>query len=1356
MRFLQGIVFITCFFCFKGLGWCQPYQLITRNYGVEDGLPHRTVYSIIQDHNGFIWGGTPCGLFRFDGRRFKIYNRSENGLHDDKVDWLAEDSEGNIWIGRQGGNPWFDILDPVSGKLTPYADFFKQHPLPVPLDLIDDALPQRLQDGTLVIGLSGSHAWMTYHHKKGWKVVSINDWEWKKIYQTTQRGTVWGVCMEKQSKKEAIAEFDSNGMILNRFWCEPGNIHMDLPGLNAQSKYFFLRVNIPKIGNSIWKIGPEGSREIIPPVSVNQHVTFYNEFENGHIKVRFPVIYDREGNILLDLKTKYPELDEGQFTHFCLDKDGNLCFATAFGLVIVELHKDLFQRLLYKADAPGGRGIACRGILEQDGQLLVNSEQFSGGRLSLDLKTGQLKKMPGLYSIGLQKSADGAYWTDLELGGWGQVSFAKYGWDGTPVLQPASWDKVWAGVWIFFEESPQRLLLMHNDGISVFNPLTGEHSPWPFDQQYPEFSRCQMNYLGRDPNGRIWACTNQGLYELKPGGGILGRYWSEGKGKYYLPHSNILHFYCDADKVLWLGTNGGGLLRWDGEKTMQFQRKNGLLNNVVYAVYEDRRQHLWAPTDYGIVQFDKKSLQVRRTWLSSDGITNNEFNRISHYQDDAGVLYFGGLNGVTAFNPEHFYTDIGRPQQKDLLLSEIQVMNGNSGQLENRMPELLQHGRITIFPDDRYLQLEFSLLELVEQNKVIYSWKMDGKSDDWQTLTEPVLRISGLKSGEHHLYIRAQAVNGAMAKNELDLKLRVLPPLYLRWWFILLDMVLIALAVGAWLRWRERSQRSRQKRLEVEVLRQTDTIRQQADELRRLDQSKSRFFANVSHELRTPLTLIKGPLGSLLKNNQLPAKERSLIELAHQHGAHLLELVNALLDLSKMESGKMTLNEKPVLLLPFIRRLVSAFESHAEWLGIRFVFEYQAPHRLRILADEDKLQKVVNNLLSNALKFTPPKSNGLVTVRVEQVENQIRISVTDTGRGIHPNDLPHIFERFYQSSQENAPVEGGTGIGLALCREIAQLMQGRIWAGSEAGNGSQFYFEFPLKEVLGLGFDTESAGSDLETVIHAEIVPSRDAAKLPEGKSAGNILVVEDNASLRSYIELILSENYEVFAVENGLLALQLLEKQTPDLILSDIMMPEMDGFQLLEKLKSDPHYRHIPVVMLTARADVQDKLRALRIGVDDYLLKPFEEEELLARIGNLLQNSRSRRPVGMLEDAMGSAEPLAEETTVLISAEDLEWLARLEKLVCDAIGDSILSVDWLATKMFTGRNLFFKQVKLLTGLTPNEYIQTARLACAREMLEQRKARAVKEVAYKVGFRDVKYFSEQYFKHFGKLPSSYL
>ncbi|MCA0236408.1 MAG: response regulator [Bacteroidetes bacterium] len=611
-------------------------------------------------------------------------------------------------------------------------------------------------------------------------------------------------------------------------------------------------------------------------------------------------------------------------------------------------------------------------------------------------------------------------------------------------------------------------------------------------------------------------------------------------------------------------------------------------------------------------------------------------------------------------------------------------------------------------------------------------------------LNEPVLRLSGLSYGTHLLQIRAQASNSAWAKNELAFSIRVLPPVYLRWWFITLSLLLISCGVWSWIRWRIRQHRLEQERLEREVTRQTATIRHQTEELKRLDEAKSRFFANVAHELRTPLTLMLGPIGTILKNPRLENQERGLATVARQQAQRLLSLVNEILDLSKLESGALLVHETPVLLYPFLHRLTGSFQSHAERLGIGFEFDYHLPRSCKVLLDTDKVEKVLNNLLSNALKFTPAHAGGHVRVQVREADGMVQILVSDTGRGIHPDDLPRVFDRFFQTAQPGAPVEGGSGIGLALCREMAQVLNGRIWAESRLGAGSDFYFEFPKKKVV----DSDAKMlSEFSKNGNSSAAPHLETPAWPP--NAPRILVVEDHESLRDYIRLILSAHYEVVTAENGLAALALLENNAiqPDLIVSDVMMPKMDGFQLLERLKGDDRWRSIPVVMLTARADLHDKLRALRIGVDDYLLKPFEEEELLARVSNLLQNAGRRSVPKENHSAEKDNEPMA------FSADDLAWLEQFEQTVERRIPYHDLTADLLADDMAMSRSTLFRQLKRLTGLTPTEYVDEARFQKARLLLETRAVSSVKAAAYSVGLKQVKHFSLNYKKRFGKSPS---
>ncbi len=591
------------------------------------------------------------------------------------------------------------------------------------------------------------------------------------------------------------------------------------------------------------------------------------------------------------------------------------------------------------------------------------------------------------------------------------------------------------------------------------------------------------------------------------------------------------------------------------------------------------------------------------------------------------------------------------------------------------------------------------------------------------------------------------------------------------------------------------------KKSSAKLERQNHIIEEQAQALRQLDAAKTRFFANVSHELRTPLTLMIGPLSTALKSDELNPKNQTLVSLARQNARQLLGLVNEILDLTKLESGKMVAHEEPTDVYNFLRRLVATFESYAAQGQVRLVFDFHADVPRGLMLDKPKVERILNNLLSNALKFTP--AGGTITVKVRHKLSTWQLSVVDTGRGIHPADLPHVFNRFYQTNQSDTPVEGGTGIGLALAHELTQVMDGVLSVESTLGNGTTFTLELPKREVLGLNEEkTDEIEAELlelrgiqpnEIIATPSVLTTKNGQNNPSESAKSTVLVVEDNPSLRAYLQLILSDKYTVLAAENGQVALNILTAQLktipdkgvgklPDLIISDIMMPVMDGFQLLEKLKNDENLRALPIIMLTARAEMQDRLKALRIGVDDYLTKPFEEEELFARINNLLANADVRKKVKQAEIAIFDASDESEVAVVLqnttdirqttttqksevaektaktdpLSIEQVEWLADLEKMVYQNVGDYNLSVDFIADEMHISRAQFYRRLQLLTGLTPNQYLQEIRFRHARQLLEQRNVSSVKAAAAAIGIQKIQYFSEQFKERFGKSPSEYL
>ncbi len=529
----------------------------------------------------------------------------------------------------------------------------------------------------------------------------------------------------------------------------------------------------------------------------------------------------------------------------------------------------------------------------------------------------------------------------------------------------------------------------------------------------------------------------------------------------------------------------------------------------------------------------------------------------------------------------------------------------------------------------------------------------------------------------------------------------------------------------------------------------------------RPEESRKDLITNISHELRTPLSMMLGPIDSLLENNELSEKETKLLRVARKNGGEMLSLVNSILTLSKLEAGKGKLNERTVDLFTYSRRVVSSFESYAERSHVQFLFDYQASKKLYLKIDTDKLSLVLNNLICNALKFTP--EGGKVQVRVEDLFNKIKFSITDSGYGIPSEDIPHLFDRFYQSPYVKSKVSGGTGIGLAIVKQCVNLLEGKVEVNSELYQGTTFTVFLNRKEILTTqGVQLEETESFPEsdntgdermskTFNPSEPLKNKQLNNLKLKADRNTILLVEDNYSIRDFLKNILSEYFNIVAAKNGregLDYLNSLDDLDNVVILSDIMMPVMDGYQFVEELKSDDRFKHIPVIMLTARADSESKLRALSLGANDYLLKPFEEKELKIKLHNLFRNHNNGKPSNMPNKNDSSKK--------ILSEEDELWLKDFDELLDENLEKDILSVSWLAQKCMMSESTLRRQVKRITGLSPIKYVQELRLKQALKMLQERQYNSVSKVAYKVGYKDLSTFSKLFKSRFGKSPTRIL
>ncbi len=657
--------------------------------------------------------------------------------------------------------------------------------------------------------------------------------------------------------------------------------------------------------------------------------------------------------------------------------------------------------------------------------------------------------------------------------------------------------------------------------------------------------------------------------------------------------------------------------------------------------------------------------------------------------------------------------------------------------------------------NDEALIFEYSSPFNRQSQALKYQTKLEGLEESWSSPSISTQQsYANLPFGKYSFNVKA--INSYNQESEIATVHFVVEP---NWWqsrwmkllYALMLLTGLVLIVRYWTN--RKTRRLEEKQIELESLVKKRTaqiekdkaiIQKQAEELAALDQLKSRFFANISHELRTPLTLILGPLSYLIDTPEAWDKEeiqRQLLVM-QRNGKSLLQLIEEILDLSKLEANKLELKEEATPLVQFFENLFFVFEPQFQAKGISYELRLNFPEQLSVIFDRRKLEKVVNNYLSNATKFTP--RGGRIILSVNEHEEQILIHVSDSGPGIHPDDLPHIFERFFQSKQADQALYGGTGIGLALVREFAQLMGGKAWADSKLGTGSNFYFSFPRRAVA------------IESTLDKITMEDFEDEPIYSLGTDFTILVVEDNPDMRAFISQLLRQKYsQVLTASNGAEGLALLEEKATsiDLIVSDVMMPEVDGLELLERVKMHSEWYSIPVIMLTALAAERDKLKALTIGVDDYLTKPFSVPELTLRVQNLLFNYQQRKEAVAKVANSTSVKP--DIKTASLQTDDKTWIDDLKQKVNNALKEQTLSVEFLASSVFLSPRQLNRKVKSITGLTPARFIKEVQLQTARTLLENGEVRSITDLAYQCGYEHSTTLSTLFKKRFGKSPSDY-
>lgn len=1355
----------------------KDYIVTTKTFTTEDGISHRRVRSFSQDVYGFMWMGTPYGLNRYDGYEFKTYNTENANLFNNNVAKVLTAPDSLLWlIYSRDLDRWnaIDIFDPIKGVAQPFKTYFKEQQV-FEVDAVDFSSFQENQDKSL--WFATYKTLYEYDGKNIKQVLKVADSlelvNYIKIPANSPKTDVLGWAMVYTPSKHCqFLAFNKAGKII------------DQTPLYSTIKDWFgsALIRVQDDGTVLYFVNAKNNQGKTEATTYKKHLykpasVFEYSTKEGYRHQRYVIaknelwcantnqeliIFDEQGKLL------YKAAMGPQFAIFpeasYLDKKGNFWLSFKSRISVTSIKSNPFQ--LYIHNNPQVGQLGCRGIVQDSaGRIYVNGHR---GSFYIDETTQKIHSLPKTerfyHNVNLDTALRVALLLDEDQTVWLTDQFHrllhyypkqnKIESFTTAQLKRAIQSKksTISMNWALYKDRRGQIWIGQNAGLSYLDSDDKVLKKYTDYGDFKQLGSSEVFYFYENEAG-VWLATSSGLYLATHEMKIIAHFHPNADDpQYYLPHTVIAHLYEDQDGVFWIATKGGGLIQWNPKTKdyKQWTRTNGLAHNIVYAVYGDDNGYLWLSSDMGLMRMNKKE-ETFQNYLPRDGVSHEEFNTTSHYKAADGTLFFGSLNGVTAIKPKNFIEKNAASTTGQVYISswiKHQYKNGKDIKY-NYTRGAINNNKIAIHAFDRSAVLKFSALDYVKPESVIYAYKIHNLDNKWHYVNDPILHLVGLPYGPYKLEIKTQGSNAA----PLELKMLVHPPIYLQHWFLVTSFLLLVLLIYLFVQWRERKLRRQKIALEAQIAVRTEKIQQQAEDLKALDQIKSRFFANISHELRTPLTLILGPLSVLLKKEKNKT-DRFQLETIERNGQHLLRLVEDILDLSKMDANKLDVIETEVVLQPWIRRVFSAYESQAliQKLTYNFTFQNLGVEDIVVRLDQDKTEKILNNFLSNSLKFTP--EGGTLTLHVTKEEKHLVFSVEDTGRGISKKDLAHIFERFYQASNQ---AEGGTGIGLAFSKELAALMGGHLTVESIVGKGSTFSFYLPLKLVDSL------PTTHVETFLEEEPLPITepfigiDAVKVTSNKQA-TIMLVEDNLDMQAYIQGLLSPIYQLIPCHNGQIALDYLNEHRdnlPDLIISDVMMPQMDGFTFLEHCKKEELFRKIPIVMLTARSAIEDKLNALTIGVDDYLTKPFVVDELLIRIQNLLQHAQMRH-LAAKEAAVEQEATSNTKEKATLGENDQLWVKEVEKIALEEVDDPDFDAEALAQKVNMSRRNLQRRLKKTIGLTPGQYIKEVRLQTARSLLERGVYQTIAEVAYASGFSTPYYFSQVYEKRFGKKVSAYL
>lgn len=1345
------------FFLFTMLCYGQSGKLFT----VDRELSNSSINSIYQDSKGVIWIATDDGLNRYDGAKFSVYKHdidNVNSLIDNNVRVIFEDSKGHLIIGTLRGLQLYDFA----------TDLFREIPINYEsgesMNAHITAILER-KNGELLIATSG-HGVFSVNLNGKKSIISTEYLETpcsfiKNIFEDRDEN-LW-----ISTERKGLFCINKSSGDMRQYFSEKESAWNVITAICQDEQGVIYAGSIDK-GVFVY----DNQRDTFSPIPHVKNsklpVTTLYPIDKGRIYIGTAGY----GIQVYDTHTKEIKEEEFNLTTFRFNKsevqtimkdckNGLWLGIKSKGLLLLPTVRNQFKYIGYRSLATnkiGSNSIVSiykdhNGILwlgtENDGIYEVGDNDIPVRHFEHSENTSSVPSN----IVGIYEDSNNKLWLASPLDGLAQMN-RKTGECKYYNLIDNRQNNI-KRVFCFAEDSLKRLWVGTMGGGLFYINLEDKNA-----------TTCKPLDSGRDSNevhnvvNNNWIASllytrNNKLYiGTYDGLGCLDlekmSFASTYKRNRLFPGNVIYTLYEDHQGDIWIGTSKG-LIRLN-EATEEYETyttKDGLPNDVICAIQGDDNNHLWISTNYGISHFNPEDKSFTN-YYAGDGLQGNEFSKNTSFVDEGGNIIFGGINGVTYFNPREITTSIDKPEIRisDFYIYDRAVKKGMmSGKREVIYTSVPEAKEFNLCHKDNSFSIEFSAMEFYNPERITYEYSMN--NGQWVNLAAGVNRISFSNLAPGNYSFRVKAKDYATYSDTKEILITIYPPWYASGWaklvYVLLVLTIIYFIIIQ-IRHRYRVHQEIQKHIHAE----------------QINEAKLQFFINISHEIRTPMSLIISPLQQLITTDKDAARQKTYFTI-YRNAERILQLVNQLMDIRKIDKGQMSLLFRKTEIVSFIEDLCDALSQKAKNKHIELEFHHDV-EALDMWVDPVNFDKIILNILSNAFKFTPQHgkvdvclSTGEDSEATGALQKYAEIIISDNGIGIDENGMEHIFERFYQicNSLNNSNV--GTGIGLHLTRSLVELHHGTIKAeNNKKQAGCRFIIRLPLGKEHLRTEEIKDNAVELDNQVYYQRPILVEEAAVDEEKSKSKtkskhyVLVVEDDEEIRRYICNELSNEFNVVESPNGKEALAMILKKAPDLVISDVMMPEMDGLTLCRKIKQNITINHVPVILLTAKSSDEDNLEGLSTGADAYIVKPFNIEILRKKVSNIIKSRKQLR-----NTFSGQQDQVSKVQDIEIQSPDDKLMGRIMKVINANISNPNLTVEMITTEVGISRVHLHRKLKELTNQTTRDFIRNVRLKQAASLLAE-KRHSITEVAALTGFTHITYFSTVFKEMYGVSPTVYM